>query len=113
VQRPKHVGRRRFSGIDLRQLARALDRIAIDQPAFATSHESKWWMLGERETVNQMTWWRVRTETALVIRPECLDLGAEIVLFGDDVRVGVAADDTACRFVRRTRHEPQMCRDGA
>jgi hypothetical protein len=70
-------------------------------------------MFGEREAVNQMTWWRVRTETALVIRPECLDLGAEIVLFGDDVRVGVAADDTACRFVRRTRHEPQMCRDGA
>ena len=56
-------------------------------------------MLGERETVDQVTRWRVRAEAALMIRPERLDFGEEVVVFGNDVRVGVVADDAACRFV--------------
>jgi len=48
-----------------------------------------------------------------MILPQRLDFGAEIIVFGDDLRVRVIADDAPRRFIRRAGHGRPRCRDDA
>jgi hypothetical protein len=48
-----------------------------------------------------------------MVFPQRLDLGAELVALGDDVRVAVIADDASRELVRGIWHPPPMCREGA
>ena len=70
-------------------------------------------MLGEREAIGQVTRRRVRAKTTLVVVPQRLDLGSELVVLGDDVRFGVIADNASRELVRGMWHPSPECREGA
>jgi hypothetical protein len=70
-------------------------------------------MLREREAIGQVPRRSVRAKTTLMVFPQRLDLGAELVALGDDVRVAVIADDASRELVRGIWHPRPTCREGA
>ena len=113
VERREHFGRWRFPLVNLRDFVRTLGRIAIHEAAFATPHESEWRMFGERDAIHQPRRRRIRPQTALVVRPQKLDLAPHAVRVRHERRVRVTANDAMRQLVGRFRHASRWCTEDA
>jgi hypothetical protein len=91
-------------GVERRYLRRALDRIAIDEPAMNASHESKRRRLRERQPVREPTCRGVGPEAPCVVFPQRLHLRTQLIRVGYHRGIVSSADDTMRDLVRCSLH---------